>query len=161
MSKDETIKEVRKLLIQNKTKTALGKLLNFCNNFSHLAELNEIEDFLILQINRVTSIEDRLVKGIIKFEEADYVENIIIDRTLKILREVERLEIILPKNDSEEEFEELERNKLMGSWVADYWDYFYDNGTQMKEIWTLFPDCLLYTSPSPRDATLSRMPSSA
>ena len=25
----------------------------------------------------------------------------------------------------------------------------------------LFDDCLLYTSPSPRDATLSRMPSSA
>ena len=25
----------------------------------------------------------------------------------------------------------------------------------------LFMDCLLYTSPSPRDATLSRMPSSA
>ena len=25
----------------------------------------------------------------------------------------------------------------------------------------VFPDCLLYTSPSPRDATLSRMPSSA
>ena len=25
----------------------------------------------------------------------------------------------------------------------------------------LFPSCLLYTSPSPRDATLSRMPSSA
>ena len=25
----------------------------------------------------------------------------------------------------------------------------------------LFKDCLLYTSPSPRDATLSRMPSSA
>lgn len=28
----------------------------------------------------------------------------------------------------------------MGSWVADYWDYFYDGGTQIKEIWTLFPD---------------------
>ena len=26
---------------------------------------------------------------------------------------------------------------------------------------TQMPDCLLYTSPSPRDATLSRMPSSA
>ena len=26
---------------------------------------------------------------------------------------------------------------------------------------TLYADCLLYTSPSPRDATLSRMPSSA
>ena len=26
---------------------------------------------------------------------------------------------------------------------------------------TLLTDCLLYTSPSPRDATLSRMPSSA
>ena len=33
-----------------------------------------------------------------------------------------------------------------------------------KEVFTiveLFNDCLLYTSPSPRDATLSRMPSSA
>ena len=28
-------------------------------------------------------------------------------------------------------------------------------------IWALFNGCLLYTSPSPRDATLSRMPSSA
>ena len=30
-----------------------------------------------------------------------------------------------------------------------------------KSIKTMYLDCLLYTSPSPRDATLSRMPSSA
>ena len=29
------------------------------------------------------------------------------------------------------------------------------------ETVAVFSDCLLYTSPSPRDATLSRMPSSA
>ena len=29
------------------------------------------------------------------------------------------------------------------------------------ETWAMVSDCLLYTSPSPRDATLSRMPSSA
>ena len=28
-------------------------------------------------------------------------------------------------------------------------------------LWTLFSICLLYTSPSPRDAYVSRMPSSA
>jgi len=28
-------------------------------------------------------------------------------------------------------------------------------------VFVLYSDCLLYTSPSPRDATLSRMPSSA
>ena len=33
-------------------------------------------------------------------------------------------------------------------------------GTQLPQISKLIP-CLLYTSPSPRDATLSRMPSSA
>ena len=48
---------------------------------------------------------------------------------------------------------------------------FYDqkiNGYQFKEFHTWFDKfdinyyfCLLYTSPSPRDATLSRMPSSA
>ena len=38
------------------------------------------------------------------------------------------------------------------------------SGTQTRRIGPLveqYPDCLLYTSPSPRDATLSRMPSSA
>ena len=28
-------------------------------------------------------------------------------------------------------------------------------------IWTIYQNCLLYTSPSPRDGLLSRMPSSA
>ena len=30
-----------------------------------------------------------------------------------------------------------------------------------KDFWISYRNCLLYTSPSPRDATLSRMPSSA
>ena len=34
------------------------------------------------------------------------------------------------------------------------------SGLRNKCVWTVDP-CLLYTSPSPRDATLSRMPSSA
>ena len=34
-----------------------------------------------------------------------------------------------------------------------------DDGTTWDADW--YGDCLLYTSPSPRDATLSRMPSSA
>ena len=38
------------------------------------------------------------------------------------------------------------------------WRYSTDSGHSMDE--RIF-DCLLYTSPSPRDATLSRMPSSA
>ena len=41
-----------------------------------------------------------------------------------------------------------DRSKV--SAVNDKWDYFEN-----------FKNCLLYTSPSPRDATLSRMPSSA
>ena len=32
---------------------------------------------------------------------------------------------------------------------------------QLDNLSTYVPTCLLYTSPSPRDATLSRMPSSA
>ena len=32
---------------------------------------------------------------------------------------------------------------------------------QSKKLWHVSNACLLYTSPSPRDATLSRMPSSA
>ena len=58
-------------------------------------------------------------------------------------------------------------------WEGNYLDYFADAG---HETWAMdlsghgesgkkkplrFTTCLLYTSPSPRDATLSRMPSSA
>ena len=41
--------------------------------------------------------------------------------------------------------------KLPKSWAA----------KPLLEVLELFCACLLYTSPSPRDATLSRMPSSA
>ena len=43
-------------------------------------------------------------------------------------------------------------------------DYFHEK-VELNSFWKLIPPkftpCLLYTSPSPRDATLSRMPSSA
>ena len=40
--------------------------------------------------------------------------------------------------------------------------YLLDEGAaDLLQIYGSFPACLLYTSPSPRDATLSRMPSSA
>ncbi len=38
---------------------------------------------------------------------------------------------------------------------------FIDVGKGIKNVMDLTKSCLLYTSPSPRDATLSRMPSSA
>ena len=34
-------------------------------------------------------------------------------------------------------------------------------GLESETLWLVTSTCLLYTSPSPRDATLSRMPSSA
>ena len=37
----------------------------------------------------------------------------------------------------------------------------FDDYSQMKQTWRQFSDCLLYTSPSPRDGIGSRMPSSA
>ena len=35
------------------------------------------------------------------------------------------------------------------------------DGVEISDVAPGFHNCLLYTSPSPRDATLSRMPSSA
>ena len=44
------------------------------------------------------------------------------------------------------------------------WFYFRVSGAKDQDLHMVLEnakDCLLYTSPSPRDATLSRMPSSA
>ena len=52
----------------------------------------------------------------------------------------------------------LEWHKILHKkgWITPSWPLEY-GGTD----WTPMQSCLLYTSPSPRDATLSRMPSSA
>ena len=47
---------------------------------------------------------------------------------------------------------------LLGAVGGPKWDHL--KGSDRPELGSLLP-CLLYTSPSPRDATLSRMPSSA
>ena len=46
-------------------------------------------------------------------------------------------------------------SKFLSKFVASYFD------RSISFNYKLFKNCLLYTSPSPRDATLSRMPSSA
>ena len=45
--------------------------------------------------------------------------------------------------------------------VADLWPRLVSGAALRRQQWLLAYTCLLYTSPSPRDATLSRMPSSA
>ena len=52
------------------------------------------------------------------------------------------------------------KKKLCKSIAADL-DFYDFKDTQKKEVLNEVNYCLLYTSPSPRDATLSRMPSSA
>ena len=51
---------------------------------------------------------------------------------------------------------DVNRNIRKKSYEARY-GWFKDNENELDDIY----DCPLYTSPSPRDATLSRMPSSA
>ena len=48
-----------------------------------------------------------------------------------------------------------------GETIMDYSIYDAIQAGFGKIVWVIRKDCLLYTSPSPRDATLSRMPSSA
>ena len=60
----------------------------------------------------------------------------------------------------------IERDKGRLSKIDKTKEYFLPNGNSLKHKQVLknyayASTCLLYTSPSPRDATLSRMPSSA
>ena len=49
------------------------------------------------------------------------------------------------------------RNSLRGTYAGDQ----YDASSRQRGTLILYMGCLLYTSPSPRDGLLSRMPSSA
>ena len=45
--------------------------------------------------------------------------------------------------------------------MGDFYELFHDDAETAAEVLGLSLTCLLYTSPSPRDGTSSRMPSSA
>ena len=49
----------------------------------------------------------------------------------------------------------------LGKMALEIYDQFCKDGNDAKDFSAISKVCLLYTSPSPRDATLSRMPSSA
>ena len=50
---------------------------------------------------------------------------------------------------------------LLLAWILIPQQVVFANTAEFNNAATKVTDCLLYTSPSPRDATLSRMPSSA
>ena len=62
----------------------------------------------------------------------------------------------------------MDLDKIQEMWQRDAVidpDNLHDESLKIPQLhskyYTLYNTCLLYTSPSPRDATLSRMPSSA
>ena len=71
--------------------------------------------------------------------------------------------------DDEEDLEILINQKFRKKIKNNEYQFFFaENGVEalslinsVENIDMVLSDCLLYTSPSPRDATLSRMPSSA
>ena len=73
-------------------------------------------------------------------------------------------ELILDLKLGYYDFEKEKAQKVKFSLEIDYQDKKPSNDKDIKSIvnyGTIVKLCLLYTSPSPRDATLSRMPSSA
>ena len=86
---------------------------------------------------------DQLNRGTITDKEGKIIETVILGKAIALIKKYINLEkdyfwIVYPRNKN--------INNLH---------------LQVAGIWDPYQFCLLYTSPSPRDATLSRMPSSA
>ena len=65
------------------------------------------------------------------------------------------------KNISRTIYSQLKKDELLTlSFTGEESQFIRLNNAKIRQT-GLVNDCLLYTSPSPRDATLSRMPSSA
>ena len=77
--------------------------------------------------------------------EAEYIEfsNELFNTSFELNRFIDDISPNNVDSDRDQFFEDMEKN----------WDY--------QEVYKNYLDCLLYTSPSPRDRSLSRMPSSA
>ena len=75
-----------------------------------------------------------------------------------------KAKMLIPRKPIDEEGNEIDPREELVQRLLEYKRYksVLEEMRQMEEKRTKqVPSCLLYTSPSPRDATLSRMPSSA
>ena len=72
---------------------------------------------------------------------------------------IEEFRVHVPDGEIEDLHRRLESARLPDQLAGSGWGYGTDRDTLAE--WITHWRCLLYTSPSPRDATLSRMPSSA
>ena len=117
----------------------------------------EIFDFSNSELNDLSAIKEYKKESPKRVSDTRLIE---IDGKLKLLMNSEKLyldnDLSLPKLAKH-----LDASCNETSFVINelYWDNFYNfiNKYRIEEA----KNCLLYTSPSPRDATLSRMPSSA
>ena len=83
-------------------------------------------------------------KSVYAFEEADSKNRMLLGGKGAGLSEMTRLKLPVPPGFTIK---------------TEVCNNYYGNGKKLPK--DVMPLCLLYTSPSPRDATLSRMPSSA
>ena len=65
-------------------------------------------------------------------------------------------------SNKKRQFEPIDQNHVrIYACGPTVYNYAHIGNARMAVVFDSFVSCLLYTSPSPRDATLSRMPSSA
>ena len=110
---------------------------------------NRSEDSLKQNL-KLSRLEGHEWTGSIRVAE-DFIAKRLFDDAQMIVRTANqnRFADYIPQEQAEQRKFELWRYS-----VETCAEHYKPNGAQ-------YPDCLLYTSPSPRDATLSRMPSSA
>ena len=100
---------------------------------------------------------EKLNKGYLTDNNGEKIETVVLGKALSLLKKHIDLKksyfwIVYPKNKN---------TQNLHLQVAGIWDPYQLNDFPNDSSKTNFSNCLLYTSPSPRDPTSSRMPSSA
>lgn len=137
---EKVVQEIKKYLIKDKIRLGLEKITWFCEEFNHISEIKEIEDVMIIQLRRLKSIEKRLIRGLIKYEEVMYIENMISNEILILCDKILKVTPLLSVNSNPSIQQNSELEKLIGTWYTDYYDEIFESGVRVREIWTVFPD---------------------
>ena len=124
---------------------------------------NELSYSLTITPEKIKNINDTFIE----LQLFDIIDEEDIERFNKNLSRYKKFHNIPIKYNLSESVAAgfLVENQLSGVEIEPYFHRVYPNHSSSSHIVgyvsSMSKDCLLYTSPSPRDATLSRMPSSA
>lgn len=143
------LEKIKSYFKKGKTQIALDLIIEYTEEQRQFL----LQEDAIYNLNRLISLENRLNKGILSYQESEIIENQIRISTIKLLDELSQFEHEIEKKRTDIDFNTNRIHNITGKWFTVFKDPMLEIST--KAYWILNNDgTCIYTLDDEADRTI-------